>query len=223
MKKNLFIVGDVHGCFRTFKKLLNDHWNPHSDILLQVGDLIDRGTNSRSTIELCYSISRKYPLSSVFIKGNHEYELENFFFGSTKFKWFDHCGCQTLKEYRSSKTLLFNHLKWLRMLPTYWENDFVFVSHAGISNHIIDKFDQENINGLLWNRKPLCKLKKYQVIGHCVQKDIDNLYDQRTLSWKIDTGCCYGLFLTGLKLSWQGTFISINTLPAIKGDWQISI
>ncbi len=39
---NLFIIGDVHGCFHTFSELLT-HRDPATEHLIQVGDLVDRG------------------------------------------------------------------------------------------------------------------------------------------------------------------------------------
>ena len=38
---NLFIVGDIHGCYYTFKTLLQRYWDEKNDVLIQVGDLIE--------------------------------------------------------------------------------------------------------------------------------------------------------------------------------------
>lgn len=64
---NDYIVGDIHGCYEDLKKaleLLNFDYT--KDILYSVGDLVDRGPDSLSTIELIYE-----PWFRA-IRGNHE-------------------------------------------------------------------------------------------------------------------------------------------------------
>ncbi|QNP51115.1 metallophosphoesterase [Hymenobacter qilianensis] len=68
---NLFIVGDVHGCYFTFLELLQ-HWNPAREMLIQVGDLVDRGNFSPETVAAAISLNLKHPKQTVFLKGNHE-------------------------------------------------------------------------------------------------------------------------------------------------------
>ena len=47
-----FVVGDVHGCFRTLEELLEKvRFEPGSDRLFSVGDLVDRGPHSLEAIE----------------------------------------------------------------------------------------------------------------------------------------------------------------------------
>ena len=42
---NLFVVGDIHGCYYTWRQLLL-HWQPAQERLIQLGDLVDRGKYS---------------------------------------------------------------------------------------------------------------------------------------------------------------------------------
>lgn len=47
-----FVVGDIHGCFSTLRESLDDvDFNPESDRLFSVGDLIDRGPESTETLQ----------------------------------------------------------------------------------------------------------------------------------------------------------------------------
>ena len=48
--KDIYIIGDVHGCFYTLEKLLSK-LNKNSEIIF-VGDLCDRGFYSKEVIEL---------------------------------------------------------------------------------------------------------------------------------------------------------------------------
>lgn len=75
--QRIYAVGDVHGCLRETEKLLsqikvhNDYRPPLKTYIVFLGDLIDRGPDSRGVIELLMD----FPLSSIeplFILGNHE-------------------------------------------------------------------------------------------------------------------------------------------------------
>ena len=46
-----FVVGDVHGCFRTLERGLREvQFDADSDRLFGVGDLVDRGPNSADAL-----------------------------------------------------------------------------------------------------------------------------------------------------------------------------
>ena len=57
---NLFIVGDIHGCYYTFKSLLQRYWDEKNEVLIQVGDLIDRGNHTPQTIMYCKELQQKH-------------------------------------------------------------------------------------------------------------------------------------------------------------------
>ena len=42
----VLVVGDVHGCYFTFKKLVETHWNRKEEFLVLTGDLINKGPHS---------------------------------------------------------------------------------------------------------------------------------------------------------------------------------
>ena len=47
-----FVVGDVHGCFRTLEWLLDEvAFEPGRDRLFSVGDIVDRGPHSEEAID----------------------------------------------------------------------------------------------------------------------------------------------------------------------------
>ena len=66
-----WVVGDVHGCFRTLRDALLDiDFEYETDRLFSVGDLIDRGPNSIKAVDWLESGR----LSAV-VMGNHEAEM----------------------------------------------------------------------------------------------------------------------------------------------------
>ncbi|GIN87436.1 hypothetical protein J6TS2_38220 [Heyndrickxia sporothermodurans] len=77
---NYFVIGDVHGCYYTFHNLLNKHWNKVNEMIIQLGDLIDRGKNSPQMVGFAMKLSKHFPNQVIFLKGNHEYEITEHFF-----------------------------------------------------------------------------------------------------------------------------------------------
>ncbi|MFC3394459.1 metallophosphoesterase [Brenneria rubrifaciens] len=51
--RKVFVVGDIHGCYqRLLEGLSMRHFNRETDLLISVGDLIDRGPDSPSCLAL---------------------------------------------------------------------------------------------------------------------------------------------------------------------------
>ncbi len=66
-----FVVGDVHGMFRTLRAALEEvNFRPEADRLFSVGDLIDRGPDSVGSVEWI----RDFPWFHS-IRGNHDQML----------------------------------------------------------------------------------------------------------------------------------------------------
>jgi len=72
-----YVIGDIHGCFEAMKDLLgniDDHAQIHAQngyLLVFLGDLMDRGPQSKDVIEFCMTYTRPN-VDIVFLKGNHE-------------------------------------------------------------------------------------------------------------------------------------------------------
>ncbi|MDW2744616.1 metallophosphoesterase [Atlantibacter subterraneus] len=63
----IYIVGDLHGCLRQFAQALREaHFDPWQDLVISVGDLIDRGDNSPG----CLALTERRWFRCVL--GNHE-------------------------------------------------------------------------------------------------------------------------------------------------------
>lgn len=76
-------VGDVHGAYRRFVTILqktglidgNHRWTGSNSILVQVGDLMDRGPQSREALDLVMSLeeqAKKQNGRVIVVLGNHE-------------------------------------------------------------------------------------------------------------------------------------------------------
>jgi len=176
MRNKIWALGDVHGCYRElmalYDKLLEAGLQPEKDIVVVIGDLIDRGYDSKSVVEQCMKWHKKYK-HWQFIYGNHEDILKNWLEGGQKYQEDSSWSCflynggkETLKSYGISEAVkhLFpiNHLDFLfnetKML--YETDNYVFV-HAGlvpglsISKHLskIKEEYESYTNAMLWARE----------------------------------------------------------------------
>jgi serine/threonine protein phosphatase 1 len=214
---NLFFIGDVHGCFHTFSAMLK-HWNPVSDHLIQVGDLVDRGTGIPETVELARELNAKYPATTTFLMGNHEAGMLRHLGEEGPYpSWLKWGGRSTNEQYKRKPRLLARHLPWLQQRPLLWQNDHVLASHAGIGT-TADAYDPASPNGLLWVRGPLQRLDKLQVVGHTPMESGEPNHDPDSHTLYIDTGAVFGGNLTGLRLSPAGAVLDILLIPADPRD-----
>jgi serine/threonine protein phosphatase 1 len=210
-KMRFFVIGDVHGCYYTFRALLRE-WNQESEMLVQLGDLIDRGKNSPQMVALARTLSEENPTGVRFLKGNHEYEMQQHFFNGPNANWLRQGGAGTIKQYENEKRDGKNDVEWLSRLPLFFESRHLYISHAGISEAARDPFVEGNEYGILWNRSRLKNIGKMQVIGHTPGEE--PLYDSWANAWNIDTGAVYGRYLTGVKISEEGEvleFLRVET------------
>ncbi len=198
---NYFIIGDVHGCYFTFCKML-EHWDSDQELLVSVGDLIDRGNYSALMVQKCMELSQANN-NALFIKGNHEAEfVQHVIYGYNK-NWVDQCGQKTLDDFKAAGMELNPIAEWMKAMPLKFESDTLLVSHAGISE-IQNPYDENHNDSVLWNRKALKNIGKMQIHGHTPLKRDTPAYTASSNSWNIDTGACYGYGLTALRVNAEG-------------------
>jgi len=73
---NIFAIGDIHGCLSelTFlhKKILtHDKFDIKKDIIIYLGDYIDRGKNSKEVIDQILKLKNNN-IKTINLMGNHE-------------------------------------------------------------------------------------------------------------------------------------------------------
>lgn len=212
------IIGDIHGCLNTFEQLLKT-WDPETEILIQVGDLVDRGRFIPETVALARRIQSENPDGTVFLRGNHEDELITLFESGYDEKLLVRMGSDTLIQYRKAGREFMDDFQWLESLPLYFEDPYLFVSHAGISVRKPKILDSVFF---LWHRDPLRNIGKVQVYGHTPLFDSEITHDMLSDSWNIDTACVYGGKLSALVLDEKGQLIKIDQIetdPSDRIEW----
>jgi serine/threonine protein phosphatase 1 len=100
----IYAVSDIHGCADLLKNVFTaiDHHLAHTEPMralhVFLGDYIDRGPDSRQTIDLLIERSRRH--ESIFLKGNHEaFLLEVLEDASRLDAWREYGGLPTLMSY----------------------------------------------------------------------------------------------------------------------------
>lgn len=156
----IIAIGDIHGDIIAFKKTLrlngiindNDEWICGSKIVIQMGDLIDRGKDDKKVLEFAMTleeISKNHGGKYIQLLGNHEImNLENDFRYAIDGNYNnDTIGFGTLKERIENMKPESKIGQWLRekSLIYKWKNDTIFV-HGGISNIDLANIDIDTIN-----------------------------------------------------------------------------
>ena len=120
-----FAVGDLQGCLKPLKKLLKQcNFDPSTDELWLVGDLVNRGPDSLDTLRFLYGIRDSLKITL----GNHDLHTLALARGATSRG--RHPTLKALLKAPDRKTLM----DWLCTLPLVYRDpsgDFI-MSHAGI-------------------------------------------------------------------------------------------
>lgn len=215
-----YIIGDIHGCLPNLVELFGKIKGEISgnDIILFLGDYIDRGGYSSEVIRFLISISANY--RTVFLKGNHEDMFIRYIRGEDRYGAFlSNGGRATLRSY-SRKTGRFSvpeeHIRFYENLMKYHETDDFISVHAGFNPKVYN-IEHQSEEDMLWIREPFYRSDrrwdKTVIFGHTPTKflgsDYSGVYfnDEKNIIG-IDTGAVYGGRLTCLRWPDRAVFQS---------------
>jgi serine/threonine protein phosphatase 1 len=128
-------IGDIHGCLTALETLLDFAQVQSDDLIITLGDYVDRGPDSRGVIDLLISLGRQEQL--VAIRGNHDFMmLEARRKNSARDTWLALGGDATLKSYSkkaSLKDVPDEHWQFLEhTCVNYYETPTHIFVHAGL-------------------------------------------------------------------------------------------
>lgn len=156
------IIADIAGRYNELMKLVE--LMPKDNKIILVGDLVDRGPDSRKVVEWAMNTP-----NVITIKGNHEDMMIEAY--EIKLSGLDHHyngGQATMKSYGVSSPSEYpeEHIAWMKNLPVFIMEKGLFVSHAPwIREHELGEIYSEFYT--LWNRcYPGYHEGVYQIHGH---------------------------------------------------------
>ncbi|MDX0756221.1 serine/threonine protein phosphatase [Sinorhizobium medicae] len=145
-----FAVGDIHGCLAQLDTLLASIESiAAGGRVIFLGDLVDRGPDSRGVVERIMAGPRTTDWKWMTLKGNHEAMLVAARKGRPQMSlWLTNGGEETMASYGGAIPL--SHLVWMAELPSIIiERHRIFV-HAGVDENI--PLDEQGDDILLWMR-----------------------------------------------------------------------
>ena len=168
------VIPDIHGHLKELKSLLKAIGPVGKGLaVVQLGDFVDRGPESRACVELLMKGQQQNPERFVVLKGNHEQMLvESAKGGQALMAWMANGGDATLRSYGDDFERLCRgagkHGAWMETLPLRWEHEGLLFCHAGLGPKNANASDSE---AMLWQRPPLVRGKfKAVVCGHTPTK-----------------------------------------------------
>lgn len=222
----LFVISDIHGCLDQFKALMDKiNYRPNVDMLILLGDYIDRGPKSKEVVEMILHMVNNEKV--IALRGNHDQRFIDLM--KTKHskvykEFLKYGGIEALRSYypnyknESMNAILdflnqeyYSHIQFLKRTLYYYENDhFIFV-HAGLNPKFRNWRNQPS-SDLLNIREPFIyndtHLNKIIIFGHTPTSVIHNSADIWFSKDKIgiDGGCALGQQLNCLEILNENEF-----------------
>jgi serine/threonine protein phosphatase 1 len=225
------VIGDVHGCLRTFRRLVEDRISlSQEDELFLVGDLIDRGPDSKGVIDYVLELMNKGHQVTT-IRGNHE-EMLLETAGDERFlaTWLYNGAEATIRSFGMDFDLETaghvdqyvgeRYFDFLNGLGYYIELEDYFIVHAGFNFGITDPLS--DTQAMIWSRDMSYDREKAQgkrvIHGHTpvtLEEIRHVVYEGSEPLVNIDAGCVYLYYpglgnLVGIDLDERELFIQKN-------------
>ena len=135
MEDRIIAIGDIHGCAVALRVLLEAIDVVESDTIVSLGDLVDRGPDSKAAIDQLLELRSRCKL--VLVEGNHEeMMLAVVRGGKPPHEWLKHGGVSTLDSYGFSGDLSVvpdEHVAFMESALPFYETDSHFFVHGNYS------------------------------------------------------------------------------------------
>ncbi len=211
--ERIFVVGDLHGCAKEtdvlISFLISSQGLTSKDLVVFLGDYIDRGPDSKSVISSLVALKQEF-LNIRFLKGNHEDMLMDFlgFGGNLGESFLYNGGLETIQSYGISvfsppdemmQLLPEEHFQFFSNLESIISVPGYLMVHAGI-NFDFDLSAQKGTD-IYWIREPFISaehnLEATVIFGHTPHREV---FDHRPYKLGLDTGLVFGNKLSCLEL-----------------------
>lgn len=241
--KQIFVISDIHGMYKQFDELLQ-YWNKE-DMLVILGDLVDRGLQAREVVQRVLALKKAYPTQVIVCQGNHDEMLLDFFkTPSDSYQLYRQMGGEpTIQSFldglkltetpytpfEKASVIQANYaeeMALLREAQPYAEIGSVLFTHAGFDSNLAN-YRQTFTNDFLWIREHYLKpnLTPFvNVFGHTPTIIIHKSVDVWVSEDKRYIGIDGGAFLTGqlnaVLLSEKGELLETYKVQGERSFWQ---
>ena len=200
-----FVIGDIHGCAKALRTLIDLIDPQPEDELVFLGDYVDRGPDSRDVIEQLITLKPKCKL--IALRGNHEIMLTGVAFGGLDDKtWLNCGGVAAVSSYGGSlKKIPAKHVAFLQELRPYYETDDAIFVHANYEFNL--PMSEQNEAIMYWTHishilPPPHQSGKRVFVGHTPQP-LGRIRDAGHIVC-VDTYCFGFGYLTALNIdTWE--------------------
>ena len=197
-----FVIGDIHGCSKALRTLLERISPTPDDELIFLGDYVDRGSDSRGVIDELIRLQDRSRV--VALRGNHEIMLLGVLFGGRDpAGWLASGGHATVASYGGALSKMPpRHRDFFRRLRPYHETDSAIFVHAGYQPDGAIEHQDDALTYWTHLTYPLPAPHhsgKRVFVGHTPQRS-GNVLDANHLIC-VDTFCFGGGYLSAMDLS----------------------
>jgi serine/threonine protein phosphatase 1 len=205
--RRIIAIGDIHGCALALEALVGAIDPDQHDIIVPLGDYIDRGPDSKGVIEQMIALAKRTQL--VPLIGNHEVMMLSSLdsvrsgrFSSATHMWLSCGGQETMESYGGHPDdVPDEHIQFLKDCRRYYETDSHMFVHANYDSK--NPLDQQNERTLLWTHLTISLPKphvsgKTVVVGHTPQPSGEILDLGHVIG--IDTFCVGSGWLTAIDV-----------------------
>lgn len=201
--RHVWVVSDIHGCYQWLMDALKRrHFNPYEDLLISVGDIIDRGPDCVKCLQL---MDEKWFRA---VRGNHEQMALDAIENNDFALWMSNGGIwfSALEDKRKALRLLNACRDLPHIIEITCANGLNVIAHADYpaAEYVWNKpvsaqrvlWDRDRLMGFMVGKGQGIKGADHFWFGHT---PLDKRYDFNNLHY-IDTGAVFDGFLTLVQL-----------------------
>lgn len=205
--RRVFVVGDLHGCYKKLTEQLKKvSFDPKKDLIISVGDLIDRGEDSLK----CLSLLNTNWFKSVL--GNHEKMMvDSLDCVMDTYHWINNGGSWFFRldwEEQNQARCLVEFIRKLPLVIEVTKNNKKFViAHADYPSNVYEYGKDINKEDVIWNRDRFdyvvsegeeTRIKGADMFffGH---SPVDKVLTKGNVTY-LDTGAVFGWALSMIEL-----------------------
>lgn len=207
MAARTIAIGDIHGCATALQQLVQEIQPQPEDLIVPLGDFVDRGPDSRQVLDQLIELDRQCQL--VPLLGNHEIMMLQALANLESLSFWLQCGgMATVESYGGGMDIPESHIAFIQRCCRYVEiQDYLFV-HANYDPEL--PLDQQPDRLLFWehvirNAPAPHRSGKTAIVGHTPQTTGEVLDLGHLIC--IDTYCIGDGWLTALEVNsrqlWQ--------------------